>query len=176
MRVSATGPLLVAAVLIAAAGVGHGLQTDRWRPSAALSQSLERLPNLPARCGDWEGKDEPLEAEDMARAGIKGWVQRRYTNPQTRESVSVLLVCGRGGPISVHTPDVCYTGSGFKQVGDIERREVTWDAPAQRAGGAERPASVFRVAQFGKDGVIPTRLEIYWCWSRDGRTWEAPDN
>ena len=32
------------------------------------------------------------------------------------------------------------------------------------------------MARFGKPGVVPVQLEIYWAWSRDGRSWEAPEN
>lgn len=162
----ATGPLLLVIVVVVAAGVVHGVQTDRWRPSPQLEHALGRLPQVPMTVGDWRGEDVPYEANDMARAGIQGCVFRNFRNPRTRESVSVLLVCGRGGPISVHTPDVCYAGAGYRQLTDASVKEVE----------RENRKDTFRVARFGKPGVVPTQLEIYWGWSRDGQSWEAPDN
>jgi hypothetical protein len=33
------------------------------------------------------------------------------------------------------------------------------------------------VARFAKPGSLPpTQLEIFWSWSRDGVSWEAPEN
>ena len=40
----------------------------------------------------------------------------------------------------------------------------------------DKRKDAFRVARFGKPGIVPVQLEIYWAWSRDGRSWEAPDN
>ncbi|VTR95697.1 Uncharacterized protein OS=Singulisphaera acidiphila (strain ATCC BAA-1392 / DSM 18658 / VKM B-2454 / MOB10) GN=Sinac_2487 PE=4 SV=1: DUF3485 [Gemmata massiliana] len=160
------GPLLLCTTILGVAGAVHGVQTDRWSPSPHLSRALDRLPHVPQSVGDWNGVDIPLEANDMSRAGIKGWIFRVYKNSRTREEVSVLLVCGRGGPISVHTPDVCYTGAGYRQKADATIQEMEW---------AEGVKGTFRVARFGKPGIVPTQLEIYWTWSRDGRTWQAPN-
>jgi hypothetical protein len=167
MRV-ATGPVVAGVVAVVALGVAHGVTTDRWRPSGELEAALARLDRVPTRVGDWVGEDLPEDPVTMARAGIKGWVFRRYHNPRTREAVSVLLVCGRGGPISVHTPDVCYAGTGYRQLTDQRRTEVEWD------GGERSPFWALRFAKPG--GVVPGQLEVCWAWSRDGRTWEAPEN
>jgi hypothetical protein len=163
----ASGPLLVTIVVVGVAGGVHGIQTDRWRQSAQLEHALARLDSVPLVAGDWRGEDAPYEADDMTRAGIKGCVFRVYQNPRTRESVSVLLVCGRGGPISVHTPDVCYAGAGYRQLTDGRTKEIEWGAGQK---------GTFRVTKFVKPGVVPSQLEIYWGWSRDGRTWDAPEN
>jgi hypothetical protein len=161
------GPLLLTAVILSVAGVVHGIQTDRWRQSSQLEHALARLGHVPSTMGDWRGEDVPHEADDMARAGIKGCVFRSYQNPRTREVVSVLLVCGRGGPISVHTPDVCYAGAGYRQVTESRTKDVEW---------GDGRKGTFNVARFAKPGVVPTQLEIYWGWSRDGRSWESPEN
>jgi len=118
--------------------------------------------------GDWTGEDAPFEADALTRAGIKGGVFRRFTNSRTRESISVLIVCGRGGPISVHTPDVCYSAAGYQQLAPEQRKEVKDD---------DGQKDSFYVARFGKPAaVVPLDLEIYWTWSRDGITWHAPEN
>lgn len=161
------GPLFVATVVIGVAGGVHGVQTDRWRSSAQLEHSLSRLDHVPAVTGDWRGEPHPFDANDMARAGIQGCVFRMYRNSRTREDVMVLLVCGRGGPISVHTPDVCYAGAGYRQLTDARKKDIEL---------GEDQRATFWVARFVKPGVVPANLEIYWAWSRDGRSWEAPEN
>lgn len=164
---SAIGPLVLCLVVVAAAGVVYGIQTDRWGPSSQLEHALSRLPRLPSVIGDWQGEDVPHDAAELDRAGgIKGAVFRNFRNARTRDSVSTLVVCGRGGPISVHTPDICYAGAGYRQLTDAEVREVAVDGHKH----------AFWVARFGKPGVGATQLEIYWAWSRDGQSWEAPAN
>lgn len=162
------GPVLAGLALVGSLGVVHGVYADRWVPSGQLRQATAAVDLFPAAFGDWVGEDVPYEPEDMARAGIKACAHRRYRNTRTRESVAVLLVCGRGGPISVHTPDVCYTGAGHKLVSDQKPVDVT------DAGGGKHG---FRVARFGRvGGISKSQLDVYWAWSRDGRVWEAPGN
>ena len=161
---AAPAPVLFGLALVGMVGVVHGTWTDRWGPSGQLQQALAALPRVPAAFGDWSGTDETLDANTMTVGGIKGYVSRRYTNPRTSEAVAFLIVCGRGGPMSVHTPDVCYAGAGYRPVGPEQRRAV-------EAGGR---ADQFAVGKFRKVGVVPSQLEIYWAWSRDGVTWQAP--
>jgi hypothetical protein len=161
-------PLAVLAVLAVGLGLVYGVETDRWRTSQDLQAAVGRLEAVPARVGDWRATDLPYEPEDLARAGIKGGLFRRYENARTGAAVSVLLVCGRGGPISVHTPDVCYGAAGYAAAGAPAKRDVRVGPGDERVG--------FWALQFAKpDAVVPTRLEIYWAWSAGG-VLEAPDN
>jgi hypothetical protein len=163
---SALGPILVSLALVAAMGVAHGILSDRWGPSTQLEQAAARLSRVPTQFGDWTGTDLTLDPAVVKAASIEASVYRRYHNARTDETVSVLLVCGRGGPISVHTPDVCYEGAGHRQLAPERRQDLHAD---------ERVDS-FMTAKFVKAGVVPAQLEIYWGWSLDGTTWQAPAN
>lgn len=166
MRLS-TAPLLCCTILIGGLGVAHGIYSDRWGPSNKLERSVEALSRIPATIDDWTGEDLPFDPSEMAHAGIERAVVRRYHNPRTRETVTLLIVCGRGGPICVHTPDVCYAGNGYAKVG--EEKSESFEFPGQ--------SDSFRIIQFEKrDSLAANQLEIYWGWSRDGRSWEAPEN
>ena len=163
---SASGPILVCIVLVASLGAVHGIYTDRWGPSGQLEQAVGGLSRVPSQFGEWAGEDVPYDAEELTRAGIRGGVFRKYTNSRTRESVSFLIVCGRGGPISVHTPDICYAGAGYRQ---LEREQV------RDLDIADETRHSFKVARFIKPGaMVPAQLEIFWSWSRDGVAWQAP--
>ncbi len=157
-------PAILSIFAVLLLGAGHGVWTDRWVHSRELDRSLARLEGVPTDVGDWHGEDLPYEAEDMSRAGIQGCVYRKYTNSRTRDAVTILLVCGRGGPICVHTPDVCYTAAGFQQIGGTEKAVMG-------------PAADFWNIHFTvPNSVVPRRLEIHYAWSRDGANWAAPDS
>ncbi len=161
-------PPLVAGAIVVTLGIVHGLATDRWGPSGRLERSLASLERVPASFGDWVGEDVGHEPEAMARAGIQGAVHRRYRHTRTREEVSFLLVCGRGGPISVHTPEVCYGGAGYVPIGGTKYSEIDL---------GEAGKHLFRIDRFAMPGdVSPVQLEVYLAWSRDGRTWQSPEN
>ncbi|HUR52964.1 MAG TPA: exosortase-associated EpsI family protein [Gemmataceae bacterium] len=161
---AAPAPVLFVLALVGMVGIVHGMWTDRWGPSGQLQQALAALPRVPAAFGDWAGEDDSLDADALTVGGIKGYINRRYKNSRTGETVAFLIVCGRGGPMSVHTPEVCYAGAGYQPVGQEQRRAVETDAQADE----------FAVRKFRKVGVVPTQLEIYWAWSRDGVTWQVP--
>jgi Protein of unknown function (DUF3485) len=161
-------PVIACVVVTGCIGIVHGVLTDRWGPSGQLQRSLLTLENIPKSFGDWVSEEIPKEPEDMSRAGIKGFVSRQYRNTRTQEAVSILLACGRGGPISVHTPEICYAGTGYTQIG-AEVNQLVGVDPIRNHN--------FRVHHFRKpDGVSQSQLEIYLAWSRDGTKWENPAN
>lgn len=161
-------PLVCAFVLLAASGISHRLWTGSWTLSDEPGLSAARLAEVPASIGDWVGADQEVDARQLARAEAVGHLARRYVQRRTGEQVSLFLICGRPGPIAVHTPDICYGGIGFRVA----------DKPAQHhvEGDAERPAAAFLRANFVKaDPVAPVRMRIYWTW-KEGRGWKAPAN
>src|SRR5260370_5182040 len=107
-------PLIVFAGLVLAAGTIHGALTDRWSASTSVAEAARRLDAVPQTLADWHGEEAPLDTDNLQSlqsAGIKGHLSRRYRNIVTGERISLLIVCGRPGPISVHTPDICYGGA-----------------------------------------------------------------
>jgi uncharacterized protein DUF3485 len=155
--------------VVVAAGLVHGFWTGRWQPASALSDAVARLDRVPLALGDWHGQAEELEAVDMKRTGASAWLIRRYDNRLNRATVSVLLVCGRSGPISVHTPDVCYNGAGYEMVGDAVKATV-------QVGASAAPAELWTARFRKQDAAVPSYLRIFWGWSTPGGPWSAPDN
>src|SRR5207249_1784629 len=121
-------------------GLLYGLWTDRWVVSDEPGASAAKLAGLPLAVGGWEGEALALDAGGRSPAGVAGHLSRRYRNRLNGGAVSVLLVCGRPGPVSVHTPDVCYGGAGYDLAGPPARYEV----PA----GAASPPAAFWTADF----------------------------
>jgi hypothetical protein len=117
---------------------------------------------MPSDVGEWRGVDMEYNPRDFASTGVGGVRIRRYTNPRG-DRVVIMLVCGRPGPLAVHTPDACYVAAGFVPRGTPRRR-------------AEAYGSEFMVARFYKQATsaVPEALQIRWAWS-DGGAWGAPE-
>src|SRR5262245_11458400 len=106
-------PYAAVTVLLLGGGIVAGLWSDRWAPSAAVEEAVDRLKGVPKQIRDWTGTDRTLTDDEVRAARIAGYVYRTYVN-STGQPVTMLLLCGRSGPISVHTPDICYGGAGYK--------------------------------------------------------------
>ena len=74
-------------------------------------------------------------------------------------------VSGRPGPISVHTPDVCYPGAGFQVVGGREKVSVDYRGPA--------PAEFWELRVDKETATQSNSLAIDFGWFAGG-TWTAP--
>lgn len=151
--------LIAAVVVLVAAGVAYGLRTDRWGPSANLTAAADRVAGLPDKFGDWEGAPLELDPRQVEEAHVTGITARKYTHKYTRAETVVLVITGRPGPVSVHTPDVCYSTAGFVP-GPNEVRPLPGGGKAW-------------TAEFTKPGPPPESLRIYWTWSTGGE-WLAP--
>lgn len=157
-------PVCACALAVTLSGVAHGLYTNRWQTAPDPREVQPRLDKLPAALGPWAARDVAVEAEALERGGIRAHLSREYRDARGR-SVRVLLVAGRPGPISVHTPDICFQGAGFDMTSDPEVIPV---GPA----GAK-----FWSATFAKpDAAVPgvgTLVALAW---NGGSGWEAPDH
>lgn len=163
-----TLPILVIAALLALDGYLYGVFTHRWGPTKDLELAAARLDDVPMTFGDWQGEAaRPISAREAEQAGFASFFHRSYKNRKSGAAVSVLLGCGPAGPLSVHTPDICYRGSGYQAVGDVTKRRGQVDGPFD--AGAELWA-----AKFSKpESASFTELRVLWCWNA-GNGWQAP--
>ncbi|CAN5631992.1 hypothetical protein BH11PLA2_BH11PLA2_13340 [soil metagenome] len=174
-------------VLIAlGSGLLHGFRTYRWDHKPSLDEYVNRLQSVPTSFGDWtseinRGADEVVRngievvnnpvtgrpelryIDNLKTHGIEDYILRIYRNKRSTETYSVLVVCGRPGPIASHTPDVCYRGSGYTQNGDQSRGDVTVTEEGAANRGQRYPLN------FLKFRPPITRLEsrelqIRWAW------------
>src|SRR4051794_39520598 len=110
-------PTVVGVLILVVAGVVHGRWTGRWEPPGAMTRYASALKRVPTTVGDWAGRADTLDDRTVKVAGIDGYFLGQFVNGRTGASSTVMVVCGRPGPISVHTPEVCYGGSGYVKVG-----------------------------------------------------------
>lgn len=162
--------LLCSAVLLAASGVTHRIWSGTWSINNQPQVFAERLTQVPTSIRDWYGSDTKVDTKQMEHAEAVGWLSRRYVQRGTGAEVSVFIICGRPGPVSVHTPDICYGGLGFQVAGSIKPHH--YDGEEQ----TNTPPADFFWANFEKtDAVVPQHLRIYWSW-KAGPGWRAPKN
>jgi hypothetical protein len=165
-----TGRILVRLYLMAAAllmllgyGAAEAVWTNRWHNSRAREQAVAQLGQVPLTVGDWLGEDLKLENWQQEQGEIDGYLFRRYVQERTGEVVTLLIVCGRPGPIALHPPDVCYRGLGYQPDGAPGRAVLAGAGP----GRAEFWQALFRKPD--------DRLQLRWAWSATG-DWLAADS
>jgi len=162
--VSGALPRSMAFVAVVIAGVVPGLWAHRWMSSSTLADAAARLSLVPLTVGEWEGHDLEVNPRELRLAQAVGYLQRRYVHRHTGATVTLLLLCGRAGPVSVHTPEVCYAGAGYEELGTVARREA-----------ADLAGDRFWYRKFQKAGPTPTMLGVTYAWTASGH-WEAPDH
>jgi hypothetical protein len=151
-------------VILLASGVVHGVWTDRWSDQSDLVSAAARLQELPVTIGGWHGSD--VEMEKDPHSALAGMMARRYVHAGGK-AVTLFLACGRSGPVCTHTPDVCYSGNGYK---------VETPKRFQLIGDSSQQPPEFLTARFVKErnsGKI--HLRIFWSW-RTSQGWQVADN
>jgi hypothetical protein len=156
-------PLIVAALAVVGSGVVHGVWTGRWAAPTDHAEMAARMKGIGLQLGDWEG--EEMDA-DPKQQGVAGYIARRYVNRASGQVVVITLIAGRGGPMSVHTPDVCYAGSGFEVAAPV----------GHTVRGEGLPPADFKTSLFARTASGDrSYLRIFWSWGHAGR-WAVSDN
>jgi Protein of unknown function (DUF3485) len=153
--------LLTLALLIGG-GLVHGFYAERWRAADDLEHGVERLPTVPLDIDGWKAEERESDAAEFAQAGARGYWTRTYRK-DGHEILAILMV-GRAGRMSVHTPEVCYRGAGFELTGPPKQHGITEDGDRSAA---------FWTATFAKPGSAGSDLQLYWGWN-GGDGWKAP--
>lgn len=157
-------PIAVVFALVCTAGILHGRWTGRWDSGNAAAEAAKRMDTLPMAAGDWVAESLPINPREKSIAQADGMISRRYTNRQTGQVVTLMLLCGRSGPISVHTPDVCFPGAGFREVG----------SPSQFSAGDSAGDRLW-VRHFEREAPGSLPIRVYYGWN-EGGAWQASEN
>jgi hypothetical protein len=156
-------------VTVLLAGLVHGRWTGRWEQSSALDEAVATLQRVPEKLGEWKGQPITLDPNQMHRAGAVGHVTRRYEDQVHKNVVTMLLMCGRSGPMSVHTPEVCYGGAGYEMLGEPVECKI-------ELGPSAAPARLWTAVLRKEGAAVPTHLRIFWGWRVPGLAWVAPSS
>ena len=157
---------LSALLVLVASGAVHGIWTDRWTQNpAVLTAASQRLAEVPASFGKWDGKD--IEMNTDPKLGLAGVLARRYVHQETGKMVTIYLACGRPGPVCVHSPDRCYVADGYREVETPRRTTLP---------GEGKDAPEFWTARFLRERADgQTHVRILWAW-HGSSGWRVSDN
>ena len=155
--------------LTVVSGIVHGMLSNRWGAADQLVEAGNELELLKTEFGDWE-----MQAEEDVRQSVQamlectGYVNRTYINTKTSDVVRVSVIVGPHGPLSVHTPEICYTSREYRPhpQGDRQRIEVGPQNEAHHKFWA------LTLQSRRLDGGL---LRVCYAWST-GNTWEAPED
>jgi hypothetical protein len=152
--------------LLIAGGYWQGRAIGRWEPLRRAPAA--DLAAIPVVLDSWMAADNlTLEPGPLQLAGVDSYLARNYEHDETGEVLSVLVLSGAGGPLSVHPPDACVAGRGYR--GETVVTPVRVSDPH---GGEHRFAmTIFRAPPSAGD----QRVQLFWAWSLDG-AWSTPFN
>jgi hypothetical protein len=156
----------LAFAILLISGLVHGFWTQRWQTSDALDNACADLAEVPRQIGPWNGTDVDVDPEPFKQARAVGYWMRTFSRSGSQRSITVILMCGLAGHMSVHTPDVCYRGAGYEMAGEQFKQAVTF--------GPDNHTADFWSARFRQPAkALGNELRIYWAWTADGN-WQAP--
>jgi hypothetical protein len=156
------------ALTTVATGVVTGTLGNRWqRPHdlAAAAKTLEVIANTP-EIGPWRLKDTTRLGPELVKLlHTSGDISCKYLNEQTGDVVELVVLVGETGPLSTHSPEVCYSSRDYQVVSEPESQQVK---------GLGEPAD-FLSMTLSSDGLDGSLLRVWYAW-HNGQQWLAPRN
>jgi hypothetical protein len=140
-------------------GIVYGRLTQRWGPGPDLLAAAAHIASMPREIGDWQLlSEEPIDANVLEILSCAGHVNRNYVNRQTGQTISIAILVGPSGPISVHTPEICYSSREYTAMGPRTRKLLT--------DGDGRTHSFWSLS-FRPNIESIDQLRVCYAWSED---------
>lgn len=146
-------------------GLLLGQASGRWGPAPAVVTAEQLLGRrLTERAGNWRlRKEQQLEPQVLKMMSCNAYIARVYEHDQTGDLVTVTVLVGPAGPISVHTPEICYSSRDY--VVGRNRAKIPVDDVAGRRH------EFWDVSLKARDSESSAQRVLY-AWST-GNTWNA---
>ena len=152
--------IVLVAGLTLLSGLIHGQMSNRWGPSPDVLAVAEKLEEIPDRVGSWQLKNSD-KMDDFTANMLQcaGYILRTYENRVTGENVNMFIIVGPPGPISVHTPEVCYDSQGYPI------REARQRVTIENRDG---PDDNFWAMTLRSKDLNADQIRAYYAWSTGG--------
>lgn len=149
-----------------ASGTIHGRMSNRWGSPRQMREAAGKLRQIPDRFGSWRLRsEETLSDQVVETLECAGYVVRTYVDEQTGKAANVAVLMGPAMPISLHTPEICYSSREFSIRKDGQKIAFT---------DAEGGNHEFRAVTLQSNDLRAAQLRVYYAWST-GQVWRAPD-
>ena len=155
-------PLGLIVIVFGGIGFANVMKAPPGQSNTALDVQ-SRLDRLPLVIGAWKGTVTSIPEKELKIAEAQANLSRSYVNTTTKQAVSVLILFGEPGPLGAHTPETCYEGAGFRQLGNPTVRSLS-NEPAE-----------FWTTKFETGAFPPSTVQVTWGWGTDG-VWKASQN
>ena len=154
-------PMIVIVAAFGALGLANVLRSPAVAGLAA-TDAQANLDAVPLTIGSWVGTVQTIPEKQLKVAEAQASLSRLYRRTDTGATVQVMVLYGGPGPLGAHTPEVCYQGAGFKQLGQAKRKPIP-----------QRSAEFWH-GEFERGDLGTSVLNVYWGWGTDG-TWKASE-
>lgn len=159
--------LLAALVILVGtlvSGLVHGHAVNRFGQRDILRTASARLGNsLPPYVGGWR-LIQAVPVEDEVKRKLQcAALQGIYSHEATGHTAVVALLAGPSGPLTAHSPEICYSAQDYEISDDPQELRVVDSAAGEH--------SAWQVHGRSRHATRPS-LQIVYSWSR-GSTWQA---
>jgi len=150
-----------------AGGLIQGRPSHRWGPRGDSHLATEQLrQSLPSRVGSWRlQRESPIEETVLKMLQCSAYISRVYEHDQTGDMVAVAVLLGPFGPISVHTPELCYSANNYS---------VTRERKAVSITDQSGEKHTFWESHLRSNGLEGESLRVIYGWTTNGQ-WKAAE-
>jgi hypothetical protein len=168
---------LAGVLVVTMGGTIYGRLTQRWGAAPRMKEAGARLLEFPERIGEWELQaDIPVEENVINMLACDTFVNRRYVNRTTGDSVTLSLFVGPAGPTAVHTPEVCLSSREYVLQAKRKKEAITPMAASETSESVQpEAAQEFWGVTFDSRRMGGSPLRVYYAWTA-GDHWEAPEH
>ena len=116
----------------------------------------------PEKFGNWTGSDNAQANEAITKES--------GANPLFGERINLYFIAGISFRVAMHSPVVCYPGSGYEQQGEVQTFDFDYVYTNSKTGKKYARKATFFTVVFKKDDYSE---RVFWAWN-DGSGWVAP--
>ena len=167
--------VVITVITLAANAVMSKYQADLMKNA---TEYADLMANIPEAFGEWKrtnASELPSYAlEQLKVSDAKNWF---YVNTQTDEKVTVSFLVGPTGLLSVHTPEACMDGQGYRISQERRREQFSGNvSPLQddAEGKADNQATFWRVVISNR--TVPDYQIVSYYALGTGKQWWAKEN
>lgn len=160
---AAIGLLLIGALYVSTSMLGYSQQY--------MDYLVKIVQETPSTLGSWEGTDNEQANEAVTKeSGAIAQISRVYEDKLTGEQINLYFISGVSFRVAMHSPVVCYPGSGYEQQGEVQTFDFDYVYTNSQTGKKYARKATFFTVVFKKGDYS---VRVFWAWN-DGSGWEAP--